>query len=70
MLQLLFVTMLMVMLVLMLVLMVMLMLVLLSGEASPQRWLHCAAGYFAAALRDPSRKKRRAPEVVKRHRNV
>ena len=36
----------------MLMVMLMVMLMLLSGEASPQRWLHCAAGHFAAALRD------------------
>jgi len=46
------VLMVMLMVMLMLLLMVMMMLMLLSGEASPQRWLHCAVGPFAAALRD------------------
>jgi len=36
--------------------MLMVMLMLLSGEASPERWLHYAAGHFTAALRDPPRK--------------
>jgi len=46
---------LMVMLMAMVLLMVMLM--LLSGEASPERWLHYATGQFTAARRDSSRKK-------------
>ena len=49
--------MLMVMLMVTVMLMLVILLLMLSGEASLERWLHCSAGHFAAALRDPSQMK-------------